>query len=119
MTEHEDLFRWCVHCGADCWPDREDQEHAADCPAETGVWPVEVDEALEIALWVQWECDTVPDEIREMAQRAVLRQPVCAECEAPFRPGDFYMLRDDATGEIHVRPHIGVMVCIGCAAVKS
>ena len=33
-------YRWCVYCGADCWPEPEAQRHHRDCPARTGLYPV-------------------------------------------------------------------------------
>lgn len=112
-------YRWCVHCGADCEPGEEDQEHAAYCPFSTGVWPVEADHALEVARWVRWESDDAPGDVKAAADQVLLREPVCAECSEPFRPGDSYMLRNDETGHIENRPFVGVMVCIGCASVPS
>ncbi len=37
-----DEYRWCVHCGADCWP--EDAVHQPGCPQITGLWPATGDE---------------------------------------------------------------------------
>ena len=33
-------YRWCVYCGADCWPEPEAQRHHRDCPVRTGLYPV-------------------------------------------------------------------------------
>ena len=40
MTAPLQRYRWCVHCGADCWPEPHHQRHQLDCPAVTGVFPV-------------------------------------------------------------------------------
>ena len=63
--------RWCVWCGADCWPDPEYQDHDADCPQTTGLYPVTADDLVDGML--------------------------CAECRTPFRLGDLYarQLTDD------------------------
>jgi hypothetical protein len=46
MAEQEERYRWCVYCGADCWPDVEHQEHADDCPTVTGRHPIVGDPGL-------------------------------------------------------------------------
>lgn len=37
----EDPFRWCVYCGADCYPDADEQWHDEDCPSITGRYPID------------------------------------------------------------------------------
>lgn len=37
----DDAYRWCVYCKGDCWPEREHQEHADDCPFVTGRFPLD------------------------------------------------------------------------------
>lgn len=109
-------FRYCVHCGVDCEPDEADQEHAANCPMVTGMWPVEVDPALELAKWVRWECDSdVPAEVTGHAEAVLAKQPHCDECSTPLSPGDVYALRSLATGRVEARPVGGMVICLGCA----
>lgn len=38
MQPDTDPFRYCVHCGADCYED--EPEHGPGCPRVTGLWPV-------------------------------------------------------------------------------
>jgi hypothetical protein len=37
----DEQFRWCIYCGADCWPEGENQRHDLDCPRVTGLYPVD------------------------------------------------------------------------------
>lgn len=114
----DDRFRWCVHCGADCDLDEDEQDHAANCPMVTGMWPVETDPALELAKWVRWECESaMPADVEEHAKAVLVEQPYCSECGTPLNPGDVYALRDVETGRVEVRPGGGVVICLGCAFV--
>ena len=114
-----DDFRWCVHCGADCELDADLQEHAADCPFSTGVWPMQAEPELEVARWLRWESEIeLPDEIRAHVETILKREPLCGECREPINVGQSYCLRDSDTGYIERRPYVGMVVCIGCASVE-
>ena len=101
MSEWEDLYRWCVYCQADCWVD--EPEHAADCPSNTGIWPVRERDG---ALCPHCGKDTL--------------LPIhCIDCGAELNVGDHYAMRDSETGEQVVKPDaggIGEVICLGCAA---
>ena len=86
----EDPFRYCVHCNADCYDD--DPEHAEDCPASTGVWPVREKDLLP--------CSNCGHPHNQM---------FCMDCREELKAGDRYMHRqvDDDVYEI---------ICVGCAA---
>lgn len=86
-----DEFRWCVHCGADCWPDKDDQEHASDCPVTTGLWPVTM---AELGM-------RGPDD-------PYAHGMVCMDCNTPFELGDVYALRPTDEGDVFE------IVCVGC-----
>lgn len=36
-----DPYRYCIHCQADCDPDYGNQGHTMECPALTGIFPVD------------------------------------------------------------------------------
>lgn len=93
----EDLFRYCVHCGADC--DVAEPEHVDSCPFVTGIWPVREEDADH--------CPHCGKDTGEM---------ICMDCGAPLDVGDHYALRDVETGALEVRPEIGDVICLGCAA---
>lgn len=100
MADEADVFRWCVYCEADCWAD--EPEHAEDCPAVTGVWPVRESDLDS--------CPHCGEATREM---------FCMDCGSPLVAGDHYALRDIETGEMAVRPEWGEVVCLGCAALTE
>jgi len=84
-------YRWCVYCGADCWPEPEAQRHHRDCPTRTGLYPVR---AAEIG----------PYGFR------------CCRCPVVLAVGDCYVLIDAATARPAAGPELGEAVCIGCGA---
>lgn len=103
MSEWDDLYRHCVHCGTDCidFPGLE-PDHADHCPSVTGLWPVREEE--------QMPCPHCGEPTREMS---------CMDCGADLKPGNFYVLRDSSTGSVSVRPHIGEVICVGCGAREA
>jgi hypothetical protein len=84
-----DRYRWCIHCGADCWLEEENQEHGPECPVTTGRWPF-------TAADFEHGC-------------------LCGQCDYAFQEGDVYALIDSSTGQPAARPHIGEIVCMDCA----
>jgi hypothetical protein len=83
-------YRWCIYCKADCWPEKENQQHADDCPQMTGLYPVD--------------------------QRMLDNQVRCGYgedgCGYVFQSGDIYTM----TEVEHRGPHtFGTVSCIECA----
>ena len=91
--EADDLFRWCIYCGADCYED--EPEHDAACPMLTGLYPVREEELGRCSSCGHPE-----------------RMTLCADCEQALDVGDFYLYRqlEDAG------PDVFEKVCVGCAA---
>ncbi len=79
-------YRRCVYCGADCWPEPENQRHHESCPTVSGLYPVRA-------------ADLVPHGFG------------CCRCPVTFRVGDRYVLIGTATV-----PEFGEVVCVGCGA---
>jgi hypothetical protein len=87
----DERFRWCIFCKADCWPDREYQEHAEDCPSATNLWPVTgADLAYGLA---------------------------CIDCHVELNLGDFYAQVDVTEPGEEIRCF--EVVCIGCKAAHD
>jgi hypothetical protein len=99
-------FRWCVYCDVDC--DVEKPEHTAECPTNTGLYPVR-------------ERDLGP--VCEHCGKPSLGMS-CWICGEVFVVGDFYVLVDGEAKPAHQVPGIegaffaGVCTCVGCAATK-
>jgi hypothetical protein len=84
----DERYRWCKYCRADCWPDPENQQHDASCPARTGLWPIEQD---DVAAGAQ-----------------------CGRgCGYVFQLSDVYL---DTEVIEHGRDKITTVTCLGCAA---
>lgn len=103
VSDIEDQFRWCVHCGADCYGD--ETAHADDCPSVTNVWPV-----TEQNLGIRGPDDPYAHGM------------LCTDCEAEFKLGDHYTHR--LVGEGAMAPGmpecpIYEIVCLGCAAQEA
>lgn len=88
-----DELRWCVYCGADCWPEPEHQMHRPSCATKTGLYPV-----------------------REQDRDPAGGHGCCTACSVPFEVGDVYVLIDNDTGAQAAAPDAGWVVCVGCAA---
>lgn len=88
----DEAYRWCIYCRADCWPEPEHQQHDADCPIVTGIYPV---------------TDAERDPHGEL--------PCCTACSGQFVLGEVYLLVDVDTGAVAPVPDTGLVVCIGCA----
>lgn len=93
----DDAYRWCIHCGADCWPPPEEQTHGVICPVTTGLWPV-----------------------REQDLEGGMR---CGECGGPFSVGESYVLRDTDSGEVCSGAAVSdgavlLIICSGCAVIS-
>jgi hypothetical protein len=94
-----DANRWCVYCGADCWPEPENRRHAAACPMVTGAYPV-------------LEQDRAPDGTFG----------ACTVCSDPFALGDLYLLASDETGlSVDCPPEDSTswVVCLPCGAAGT
>lgn len=91
----DDPFRYCVHCGADCYED--DPEHAADCPQSTGVYEV------------QLEANNKPCECCGYYDDPPM---LCSECEEPLYLGDHYTHRQ-------IESDIYEPICLSCAAHEA
>lgn len=89
----DDQYRWCIFCKADCWPEQENQEHAADCPQSTNLWPVSDDD---------YKCEMC-----------------CCMCSERFDKDSHSVLVDAVTGEITTLALVSTVICIGCAAAIS
>lgn len=96
----------CKWCGADCGdpvsglPGDEAPDHAADCPAATGIYPV----ALR---------DCFPHGVSH-----------CTACGCPLWPGDHYSLvQQEAEGVVGGVPVDGIAIymqtCTGCAVLAG
>lgn len=104
-----DPFRYCVHCGADCYLPKDEQEHAADCPVMTNVYPITMCE-----LGMRGPGDPYAHGM------------CCSECLSPFELGDSYSYRtlqeqspcDCENGCLQCAP-ILEPICLGCAAVEA
>jgi len=84
-------YRWCVYCGADCWPEPECQQHRESCPAVTGLYLVR-------------DADLVPHGFG------------CCRCPVTFWVGDRYVLIGLGTARPATGPELGEVVCVGCGA---
>lgn len=83
----DEKYRWCVYCGADCWPEPENQQHKGDCPSVTGLWPV--------------------------SQEDVERGASCGkECGHVFQLGEYYMHTEV---EENGPDKVVTVACIACA----
>lgn len=91
----DDRFRWCIYCGADCWPEPDNQNHDLDCPMTTGLYPIT---SADLDPWGGYGS--------------------CCLCHVPFGVNDLYMLIDDNTGHARtgVPSAMSWVVCLGCAA---
>lgn len=107
MDEHDDPFRFCIYCKADCYVD--EPEHTADCPQSTGLFPI-LDQDLGPKCSACGHQDGV----------------CCGQCERPFALGDCYVLRDlqtNAVGFNTAEPKgldeapICEYLCLSCAAL--
>lgn len=105
MSE-DDLYRWCVHCGADCYAD--EPEHAADCPMVTGVYPVREEHFGPKCV----HCG-----------KGALGGMCCIDCGAELKGGDHYMHREVDPGDPLLPGIEGAsvreVICVGCAAREA
>lgn len=103
MFEHEERYRYCVFCGADCHED--EPAHRDDCPSVTGVWPVR-------------EEDFGPKCVH--CGQGAFGGMRCMDCGSDLKMGDHYMHRETDPGDPH-DPGLGgasisEVICIGCKA---
>lgn len=114
MTER-DRFRYCVHCGVDCyvaWYDEEnaeegfdpsryadDVEHKPDCPSVTGMYPID---KRALSPWA--ECP-------ECGHGFSVNGMTCMDCGVEFKLGDTYAHRQTKDDMFEV-------VCTGCALLN-
>lgn len=98
-----DPFRYCVHCGVDCyhpWAENgshdydPDVEHKPNCPTVTGLYPVTM-ETLGMR---------GPDDPYAFGAR-------CMDCGVEFKLGDTYALRRISEDGFEV-------VCVGCRVLN-
>lgn len=110
MTEPVDPRRFCAYCGAD--REEAESEHAADCPSNTGIYPVTEKDLLCC-------CGRPLPEDQRM---------VCPDCGVRFEVGDSYTHRwDDDTplgtppvpAEVCADAPTGAVICLGCAAIGA
>lgn len=87
----DEQYRYCVYCQADCWPERENQQHKPDCPFNTGIYPV-------------LEQDRHPSGDLGL----------CSACSSPFALGDMYVHISDETGIPVTNPAEGSTTWIAC-----
>ena len=91
-----DRWRWCVYCGADCWPEPENQRHAQECPVTTGLYTIGPDDEDP---WIKGTYGG------------------CCSCGTVFQLGDHYVLIDSDTGKPATSPECSETTCVGCAAL--
>jgi hypothetical protein len=90
----DEKYRWCIYCQADCWPEPENQQHAADCPRTTGLFPV----------------------TQDMVDNRVECCYGDNGCGHVFQLGEFYM---DTEVETNGPDTVVTVACIGCALRES
>jgi predicted RNA-binding Zn-ribbon protein involved in translation (DUF1610 family) len=104
--EHDDPFRYCIYCDADCYAD--EPEHADDCPSGTGVYPV---------------TEQLLKPICPHCGESLYGLPRCMDCGEPFKLGDRYMYRVVEAGDPLLPGIEGAevreVICIGCAAWET
>lgn len=106
MATEDDPFRFCVHCGADCYDP--DSEHAAACPQATGVYTVTAKETQPCP-----HCGK-PTMVA-----------CCYDCGCELLPGASYMRvpwEDDMAPALPGTPppmSVSTVVCVGCAAHRQ
>jgi hypothetical protein len=94
-----DRYRWCIYCGADCWPEPDAQQHDRTCARVTGLYPVTEDDRNPFGDFGS-----------------------CCLCHQPFGLDDTYMLIDDSNGEAVIgvaTPTTSWVVCVSCAATGA
>lgn len=86
-------FDICIYCGADgC--EYGTAVHADDCPSETGVFPITVEDSKCFA------CGAATGSMH------------CMDCNAELKLGDHYTHR-------WIEDDVGEIVCLGCAALEA
>lgn len=102
MSDERDLFRYCIYCGADC--EASSVEHAEDCPQATGLYPV------------------IDQDLGPRCSKCGYEEGMCCSaCGHSFQRGEFYVLRDMATGEVTtpVANSVSEPYCVGCGAAVA
>jgi len=89
----DEKYRWCIYCNADCWPEPQNQQHQANCPKNTGVYPV-LEQDLQ-----PYGCS-------------------CSACRTPFKLGDLYVLANVDSEKVDGSAS-GYVVCLGCGATAA